>query len=109
MKQITQIMLSLTMLIIFVGCVSTPVHMDVDENRNYTVLGKGEGTAGGFMLLQFIPIKHNDRYQRAYNQAISQLHGDAMINPHISERWYWAYIGNGYVTTVSGDVIKYQD
>jgi len=30
------------------------------------------------------------------------------VNPEISERWFWAYILNGYHTTVRGTVIKYK-
>lgn len=60
------------------------------------------------MLFQIFPIAHNDKIQRAYDEAVQSRGGDALINPTISERWFWAYIGNGYRTHIEGDVIKYQ-
>jgi hypothetical protein len=32
-----------------------------------------------------------------------------LIDPVISERWFWAYAFNGYITTIEGTVIKYKD
>ena len=32
--------------------------------------------------------------------------GDALINTQVQEKWFWAWVLNGYTTTVSGDVIK---
>ena len=58
------------------------------------------------MLFQFIPIQQNDRFVRAQNAAIASRGGDALINVEVQEDWFWAWILNGYQTTVSGDVVK---
>ncbi len=77
-------------------------------DKQYDVLGEGEGSSVGIMLFDVIPIGQNERFERAYKDAIFSKNGDALINPVISERWFWAYILNGYITTVKGTVIKYK-
>ena len=72
----------------------------------YEILGEGSGSSTGVMLFQFIPIRQNQRFERAYNEAINSLGGDKLLNPVISERWFWAYVLNGYITTVTGTVVK---
>ncbi len=76
--------------------------------KQYEVIGKAEGRATGIMLFNFIPIGQNVRFQRAYNQAVTEGQGDDLLSPEIDERWFWAYVLNGYVTHVKGDVIKYK-
>ena len=90
------------------GCAGVPVQMTspaVDTSK-YEILGEGSGLATGIMLFQFIPINQNQRFERAYNDAINSMGGDKLLNPVISERWFWAYILNGYITTVTGTVVK---
>lgn len=89
------------------GCSSVPLRTGALPNKEYKVVGRSAGSAGGFMLFQFIPIKHNSKVERAYKEAVTKLNGDDMINLTISERWYWAYIGDGYRVNMEGDVIKY--
>jgi len=89
-----------------VGCVGVPVQMTSVKGDNYEVLGEGEGKATGIMLFNFIPIGQNQRFEKAYNAAVASKGGDYLLNPEISERWFWAYILNGYVTTVKGTVVK---
>ena len=93
--------------LLLVGCSSIPVQMGPDRDRKFEVVGPSTGTASGFMLFQFIPIMQNSKIDRAYREAVNNRGGDAIINPKISESWYWAYIGNGYTTTIEGDVIRY--
>ncbi len=95
--------------VILSGCSSVPKRTGAVQGREYDVLGKATGSAGGFMLFQVIPIGHNMKIENAYNNAVNAKNGDDMINLTISESWYWAYIGNGYKTTIEGDVIKYKD
>ena len=92
-----------------VGCSSVPKRMGALPDKKYEVVGKGKESAGGFMLFQFIPIMHNNKIERAYDAAVAQYNGDDLINPVIAESWFWAYVGNGYRTTIEGDVIKYLD
>jgi len=90
------------------GCYSAPLTIPTVMDKQYDVLGEGEGTAVGIMLFNVIPIGQNERFERAYKDAIYSKNGDALINPVISERWFWAYVLNGYITTVKGTVIKYK-
>lgn len=89
------------------GCSSVPLRIPSLENRAYEVLGEGEGSATGIMLFQFIPIGQNERFEDAYHRAVASRGGDALLDPVIEEQWFWAYILNGYTTTVRGKVIKY--
>jgi hypothetical protein len=96
------------LLVLALGCASVPVQMvspSVDSSK-YEVLGEGTGSATGIMLFQFIPIKQNYRFERAYNDALSSRGGTKLLNPVISERWFWGYVLNGYTTTISGTVVK---
>jgi hypothetical protein len=99
---------TLIVIVLFLSaCSSVPLHIPAVENREYEVLGEAEGTATGIMLFQFIPIGQNDRFQNAYRTAVESRGGDALLDPVIEERWFWAYILNGYITTVRGTVIRY--
>jgi len=95
------------------GCTSVPLKIKsnvVNEyNKTYEVLGEGEGSSMGVMLFHVIRINQNDRFVNAYKDAIDSKGGDALIDPEISERWFWAYAFNGYITTIQGTVIKYKD
>lgn len=96
------------LVVILAGCYSVPLTVPTVMEKQYDVLGEGEGSAMGVMLFNVIPIGQNQRLERAYKDAIYSKNGDALINPTISERWFWAYVFNGYVTTVKGTVIKYK-
>ena len=76
------------------------------DSSKYEVLGEGKGTAAGVMLFNIIPIKQNDRFQRAYDAAVASKGGDKLLDPVISENWFWAYILNCYKTTVKGTVVR---
>jgi len=97
-------------LILTYGCASVPLriaNINID-NSEYEILGEGEGSATGLMLFSVVPIGQNTRFRDAYLYAIESKGGDALLNPVITENWFWAYILNGYKTTVRGTVIKYK-
>jgi len=103
-----KLFLCISLIAFLAGCAGVPVQMTspaVDSSK-YEILGEGSGSATGIMLFQFIPIKQNKRFERAYNDAINSMGGDKLLNPVISERWFWAYVLNGYITTVTGTVVK---
>jgi len=90
-----------------IGCVGAPVKMPAGvQGSNYETLGEGEGRATGFMLMDFIPIGQNSRFQRAYDAAVNSQGGDGLVDVQISERWFWGLVGDGFSTTVRGTVIK---
>jgi hypothetical protein len=90
------------------GCASQPLKIPSLANRNYEVLGEGKGSATGLMLFDVIPIGQNERFVRAYEAAVKSKNGDALLDPEISEHWFWGYILNGYSTEITGTVIKYK-
>ncbi len=53
-----------------------------------------------------VPIRQNNRVVRAQNSSIQTKGGDVLINTQVQGKWFWAWVLNGYTTTVSGDVIK---
>ena len=105
----TRTVLSLSLLaFLATGCVSKPLKIETRPGSNYEELGEGQGSATGIMLFNFIPIRQNERFVRAYEAAVKSKGGDALLNPEISERWFWAYMLNFYRTTVRGTVIRYK-
>ncbi|MEP9318533.1 hypothetical protein ABKS89_15455 [Pseudomonas sp. LABIM340] len=88
------------------GCTGTPMKTQNYSPEQYTVIGHSEGKATGLMLLGVIPIQQNNRFVRAQDAAIKAKGGDALINTQVQEKWFWAWVLNGYTTTVSGDVVK---
>jgi len=102
----TRIAAALLATAVLAGCTGTAMKNQTYSPDQYTVIGHGEGKATGVMLFQFIPIQQNDRFVRAQNAAIESKGGDALINTQVRESWFWAWLLNGYTTTVSGDVVK---
>jgi hypothetical protein len=92
------------------GCVSQPLKIPTLQNKapekDYQVVGVGEGGALGIMLFNLIPIGQNSRFERAYEEAVKSKGGDRIIDPEIKETWFWGLILNGYITEISGTVVK---
>ncbi len=92
------------------GCASDPLKIPSLQNKQlgkgYQVLGPGQGGAVGIMLFNVIPIGQNDRFIRAYDEAVRSKGGDRLIDPEIKETWFWGVILNGYITEISGTVVK---
>ena len=89
------------------SCASEPLHIPTVTRTDYQVLGQGTGKSMGIMLFNFIPIGQNQRFVKAYNKALASMNGDALIDPVITEHWFWGYILNGYSTKIEGTVIRY--
>ena len=103
-----KILILLIILVLTYACASRPMQLTSNAQKGtYEILGEGAGSATGIMLFNFIPFGQNKRFEEAYKKAIESKGGDALINTVVTERWYWAYIFNGYITTVKGTVIKY--
>lgn len=107
--KIKTIILATILAAMLASCSSLPKKIGAEPGRTYKVVGKGSAEATGIMLFQFIPINQNTKLSRAYDAAKAPLKGDDMINVTITERWFWAYVLNGYKTKIEGDVIKYTD
>jgi len=93
--------------LLLAGCASEPLRIPTVTRTDYQVLGEGKGKSMGIMLFNVIPIGQNERFVKAYNKAVESMNGDALINPVISEHWFWGYILNGYDTKIEGTVIRY--
>jgi hypothetical protein len=104
--KIKMIILGMSLMLAY-GCASAPLKIETDmTGKEYQVMGTGEGSSTGIMLFNVIPIGQNDRFVTAYRNAVMSMGGDALLNPTITERWFWAYVLNGYTTTIRGTVIK---
>ena len=88
------------------GCVSDQLKFPKCDMTNAKVLGESEGSSVGVMLFNIIPISQNTRFTKAYDEAVAKLGGTCLTDPVIQERWYWAYLFNGYIFTVKGTVVK---
>ena len=73
MSRLTPIVLVL-LLVAAGGCTSTVVNIDTPPAQaGEKVLGPTEGSAVGIMLLQFIPIQQNTRFERACGLALDRI------------------------------------
>jgi hypothetical protein len=91
-----------------IGCVGTPyrfANVELDPER-YEMLGYAEADTGGLMILNVIPVRQNDKLERAISAAIASKGGDELIDVSVQERWFWAYVLNGYRVHVKGMVVK---
>jgi hypothetical protein len=85
------------------ACHSTPLTIPSGPiGPNEQRLGMGEGSSTGLMLFQFIPINQNDRFVEAYRQALAQSGGTRLVDITVEERWFWAWVLNGYIFHVKG-------
>ncbi len=89
------------------ACTGVPVKMSDGPRADEIVVGDVSGSSTGVMLFQFIPIGQNPRFQVAHDRAMAQAPGATRLaNAEISENWFWAYILNGYKTTVKGTAVR---
>ncbi|ORC58121.1 hypothetical protein BZK31_16545 [Pseudomonas floridensis] len=105
-KSLSKVVVSAVCGLVLAGCTGTAMKTQQYDSNQYTVVGHSEASATGLMLFGLIPIRQNDRFVRAQNAAIQAKGGDALINTQVQEKWFWAWVLNGYTTTISGDVIK---
>ena len=85
------------------ACHSMPLTIpSAPVGPNEQRLGTGEGSSTGIMLFQFIPINQNYRFVKAYQEALAQSGGTRLVDVTIEERWFWAWVLNGYIFHVKG-------
>jgi hypothetical protein len=89
-----------------VACQSTNLRFPAAPiGPNEKSLGKTEATSTGIMLLGFIPIKQNTRFEEAMAKAAQKVGGTRLTNVTISERWFWALVLNGFIFKVEGTAV----
>jgi hypothetical protein len=83
------------------GCAGTPVtfksltDVKYDATKGRTV----SGSACGFQLLFLIPIKINDRGERAYAELLHDAGpGYYVTDINVSESWKYGLVGTAYCT-----------
>jgi len=107
---IKNILLCFVIVFVFSGCVSSPTKLTTLMHPDtYEELGYCKGSACSFNLLGVIPFGFGDLPERAFVNARSSKGADRLINPAISERWYFALLGTIYCTDVYGVGIKYKN
>lgn len=105
MKTVT-VALGLVLCLTMVACQSTSLHFPADPiGPTEKDLGKTEATAVGLMLFGFIPIKQNTRFETAMREAAAKAGGTRVTDVTISERWFWAYVLNGFIFKVEGTAV----
>jgi len=95
----TLTMMCVVLFILAAGCVGAPVtfksltDVKYDATKGRTV----SGSACGFQLLFFIPIKFNDRHERAYAELLNDAGpGYYVTEISVSERWTYGLVGTAY-------------
>lgn len=100
------LLLGVLLLLATTACHSTQVRIPTAPiGPNEKSLGPTEGHSTGFMILQVIPVKQNERFVEAYNQAVAKAGGNRLTDVTISERWWWGYVLNGYNFKVQGTAV----
>jgi hypothetical protein len=90
------------------GCSSDPMHLGSPIPQG-SQLTKGRDIAAqacGFQLLLLIPIKINDRYQRAYQTLAAQAGPDLITQVAVEEEWNWAFVGTVYCTHLRARAVR---
>jgi hypothetical protein len=104
--KIAGVVLGLFVLMATAACHSTQVKIPTAPvGPNEKALGPTDGASTGILLFGFIPINQNERFEKAYNQAVQKAGGSRLTDVTISERWFWAYVLNGYVFKVQGTAV----
>ncbi|MBH0176498.1 MAG: hypothetical protein HP491_01185 [Nitrospira sp.] len=98
--------LGIVLLMATAACQSTQVKIPTAPvGPNEKSMGPTDGESVGMMVLGFIPINQNERFENAYKQAVQKAGATRLTDITISERWWWAYVLNGYVFKVQGTAV----
>jgi len=100
------ILLTAALLVTTAACHSTRVQIPTAPiGPNEKSLGATWGDDVGMLLFGFFPIRQNDRFVAAYNEAVQKAGATRLTDITISERWWWGYVINGYVFKVEGTAV----
>ena len=104
--KVVGIVLTAALLLGSAVCHSTRVQIPTAPiGPNEKSLGATWGDDVGLLLFGFIPIRQNDRFVEAYNEAVQKAGASRLTDVTISERWWWGYVINGYVFKVEGTAV----
>jgi hypothetical protein len=90
------------------ACTGTPVQLGTKSSEPVPIGTERVITAEacGFQLLLFIPIRINDRLERAYKKIESQASGDFITDVRVQESWGWRFVGTSYCTTLHAKAVQ---
>jgi len=101
------------LLFIVSGCAHAPGGISPSstplEGKKYVNMGHATGADSLYYLLGIIPLSNSNTTPEALANAISSRGGDAMINITVESYAQWWVVVSRVVTTVQGDVIKFQE
>lgn len=93
---------------VWAGCSGPLVKIAPEPPARYEVTAAGRGSACGFSLFGIIPIGTNSRAQRAYDVALKASGGAGLTDVKVTERWYYAYVGEVFCTDIEGSGYRIQ-
>ncbi len=76
------------------------------DPQKYSVVGEGEQSVTGLMVVGIIPIQNTNKVQRAVDAILDSHGGDELVNITVQESYFWAVVLNGFRVDVSGTVLK---
>lgn len=104
--KIASLFLGALLLLTTAACQSTKVQIPTAPiGPNEKSLGPTQSESLGLLVLGFIPVKQNERFTDAYNQAVMNAGGTRLTDVTISERWWWGYVLNGYIFKIEGTAV----
>jgi hypothetical protein len=106
MMKIMGVLLGAVLLFSTAACHSTQVKIPTAPiGPNERSLGPTEATSTGIMLCGFIPINQNTRFENAMAEAARKAGGTRLTDVTISERWFWAFVLDGFIFKVQGTAV----
>jgi hypothetical protein len=100
------LLLGMLLLLTTVACQSTNLRFSsAPIGPNEKSLGPTEATSTGIMLFGFIPINQNKRFENAMAEAARKAGGTRLTDVTISERWFWAFVLDGFIFKVEGTAV----
>ncbi len=104
--KIMSLLLGIFLLLVTSACISTPLRFPTEPiGPNEKSLGKTEATSTGIMLLGFIPIQQNTRFEEAMREAAAKAGGTRLTDVTISEKWFYAVVLDGFIFKVEGTAV----
>jgi len=100
--------LLLAALLFLCSCVSDPFSVPWDPiGPDEEQCGTVNGSAGGVLIFSLIPAGINNRFQKAYDNALKKTEGGTrVVNIRAWESWYFVGIGDLHIFHVEGTAVR---
>ncbi len=94
------------------GCITSPGGIAPSnvplDGREYTILGKAQGTDSAIRLFGFIPVSGSNDIRTAMHAAIHEANGDALIEITVEAYMQWWILFTRHATRVRGTAIRFE-